>query len=329
MSAPSPLPPRPAADTPASVRLRAGAAVALVALVGAAAACGGTADRPAAGNGASTDAPPAAARTGAGAGTTAATAPPAPAEAVEHVHGLGVDPGDGAVLLATHTGLFRLAPGNARPERVGRSTQDTMGFTVVGAGRYMGSGHPAPGGNGPAHLGLIASEDGGLTWRSVSLAGEADFHLLREAGDRIVAADSLSGDLFVSDDGGRTWRRGAPPEDLIDLAIDPADPDHLVATTGSGGAVSRDAGSTWSATEGAPGYLAWPAPGRLVRLGEGGAVALSGDGGRSWRPTGSLGEVPAAFAAGDGGVLLAATHDGRLRRSADLGATWTTAALLT
>jgi hypothetical protein len=48
-----------------------------------------------------------------------------------HVHGLGVNPSDGALFIATHTGLFRAADGDGTAVRVGGSFQDTMGFTVV------------------------------------------------------------------------------------------------------------------------------------------------------------------------------------------------------
>jgi hypothetical protein len=59
-----------------------------------------------------------------------------------HVHGLGVDPADGTLYAASHHGVFRI-PTGSEPERVSE-VQDTMGFTVVGPGRFLGSGHPAP-----------------------------------------------------------------------------------------------------------------------------------------------------------------------------------------
>ena len=59
-----------------------------------------------------------------------------------HAHGLGIDPKDGALLVATHTGLFRAPRGETRMERVGERMQDTMGFTVVGPNTILGSGHP-------------------------------------------------------------------------------------------------------------------------------------------------------------------------------------------
>lgn len=257
-----------------------------------------------------------------------ATTPEPAATGLEHVHAVAVDPGDGATMLATHTGLFRLAPGANAPVRVGDGRQDTMGFTVTGPGRYLGSGHPAPGTDLPALLGLISSDDGGASWSAVSLLGEADFHVLRAADARIVGVDSVTGTLFVSDDAGATWQTRTPPAAVIDLMIDPARPDTLVAATGDGMAASRDAGVTWTALGGEPGYLAWPAADTLYRAGADGTVAVSADRGRTWTRRGTTGQVPAAFSAPDRTRLLAATHDGRLIESRDGGAAWSTVAEL-
>jgi hypothetical protein len=71
--------------------------------------------------------------------------------------------------------------GKKTAERVGDSYQDTMGFTVVGPNRFLGSGHPATD-DLPPLLGLIESTDAGKTWEHVSLLGEADSHVLRSAG---------------------------------------------------------------------------------------------------------------------------------------------------
>ena len=84
-----------------------------------------------------------------------------------HVHGLGVNPADGALFIATHTGLFRAEPGERRAVRVGDRFQDTMGFTVTGPDRFLGSGHPDGREDLPPFLGLIRSTDAGRTWQPV------------------------------------------------------------------------------------------------------------------------------------------------------------------
>jgi hypothetical protein len=107
----------------------------------------------------------------------------------QHIHGLGVNPADGSLMIATHSGLFRAAPDSDSAKRIGDRRQDTMGFTVVGPDRFLGSGHPDLRDELPSLLGLIRSDDGGRSWESVSLLGEADFHILRTAGTRLYGGE--------------------------------------------------------------------------------------------------------------------------------------------
>src|SRR5690606_9410853 len=101
--------------------------------------------------------------------------------------------------------------------------QDTMAFTVIGPGHFLGSGHPDGREDLPPFLGLIESADAGETWREVALTGEADFHLLVAAGDRVYGFGSeWEGEesIFLrSSDGGRTWDRQAAQGPLVGLAV--------------------------------------------------------------------------------------------------------------
>ncbi|MDQ3275042.1 MAG: exo-alpha-sialidase, partial [Actinomycetota bacterium] len=63
---------------------------------------------------------------------------------VVHVHGLGINPKDGALFVATHTGVFRI-PESGQAVRIADRWQDTMGFTVVGPDHFLASGHPGKG----------------------------------------------------------------------------------------------------------------------------------------------------------------------------------------
>ncbi|HXF96992.1 MAG TPA: hypothetical protein VNJ46_00075, partial [Gaiellaceae bacterium] len=242
-----------------------------------------------------------------------------------HVHGLGVNPADGALFVATHTGLFRAAPGERKAARVGDSRQDTMGFTVVGPDRFLGSGHPDARAALPPLLGLLESRDGGRTWRPVSLLGEADFHVLRYAGTRLYGYDVTGERLLVSRDHGRTWEERELPGPLLDLAVDPADPSRLLAVAagpaGDGTYESRDGGRSWTYASEMVGLLAWPAPGRLYVADAGGVVSLSSDRGRTFERRGAVGGEPAALLA-HSGELYAALHDGTIVRSRDGGRTW-------
>ncbi|HWI09063.1 MAG TPA: sialidase family protein, partial [Solirubrobacteraceae bacterium] len=151
-----------------------------------------------------------------------------------HVHGLGVNPADGALFVAAHTGLFRAPRGQLRARRVGDRFQDTMGFAVVGPDRFLGSGHPDLRERLPPFLGLIESRDAGRTWRALSLQGSVDFHVLEARGSRVYGYGSdfeSRGERFLaSRDGGRTWRRIEPPGPLLSLAIAPGNPDELIAS---------------------------------------------------------------------------------------------------
>jgi hypothetical protein len=241
-----------------------------------------------------------------------------------HVHGLGVNPADGALFVATHTGLFRAARGKQRAERVANRYQDTMGFTVTGPDRFLGSGHPDGREDLPPFLGLIRSTDAGRTWEPVSLLGERDFHVLEAARQRIYGYgsdfESQEASLLVSDDGGRSWDERTPPEPLVSLAIDPKDPDHVVASGEHGTYSSSDAGRGWRPLGAEPGFLAWTTR-ALCRVGRGGDVSCSSDSGGNWQMNGAIGGQPAAFdSAGDD--LYVALHDGTIKRSADDGETW-------
>ena len=256
---------------------------------------------------------------GGGSSYEQATAPDGPV----HVHGLGLDPGDGALYIATHTGLFRAPKGEGKATRVGESKQDVMGFSIPAKGRFLGSGHPDPSDTDrPPNLGLIESSDGGKTWSQVSLEGQADFHVLRSSGERVYGFNGLDSTLMVSSDGGREWKPYTPPGPLIDLAIDPRDDDHLVAASEQGISTSTNGGRSWRSVEGAPGLLAWPSAGTLYRIDGQGSVSRSDDGGRRWREgLGNIGGQPAAFM-GAGKELYAALPDGTVKLSRDGGRSW-------
>ena len=239
----------------------------------------------------------------------------------EHVHGLGVNPRDGALVIATHSGLWRLGPGEPAARRIGDLRQDTMGFTVVGPDRFLGSGHPDARTGDPAQLGLIASRDGGRSWRARSLSGDADLHVLTAGPGVLYAVDALSGRLLASGDEGRSWVERRSPGDVVSLAVDPDDPRRLVASTAEGLQRSTDGAATWSRVQGRPGLLTWPRGGALHRVGTRGVVTVSDSAGTAWDRRGDLGTAPAAVTA-DGDDIHVADAEGRILGSSDGGRTW-------
>ena len=238
-----------------------------------------------------------------------------------HVHGLGVNPGDGALYIATHTGMWRVSRGAVKPEPVGDSRQDTMGFTVAGRDHFLGSGHPDSF-DQPPLLGLVESLDGGATWKAVSLAGEADFHVLRAVGKRLYGYDVTHERLMTSRDGGKTWTERKVNARVVDLVPDSQAPDRVLASTDAGLLTSTDAGATWSRVSRVIGLLGWPAPNRLFLVGADGTVQLSRTRGRAWTRVGTIGGQPAAFLARTSRELYVAVHDGRILRSRDGGRSW-------
>jgi hypothetical protein len=243
-----------------------------------------------------------------------------------HVHGLGINPKDGALFIATHTGLFRAAEGERTARRVADRHQDTMGFTIVGPDHFLGSGHPDLREGLPPFLGLIRSTDAGKTWREVSLMGKSDFHVLEASGKRVYGFgsnyDTRAPEFLVSDDNGESWEKRSPPGPLLSLAVSPDDPDGIVAATDDGIYASEAAGRRWRSLDDRAGLLAWPRSGSLFLVASDGGVMTSTDDGRSWTQVGNLGGQPAAFET-VGNDLYAALHDGTIKRSTNGGKRWT------
>lgn len=233
--------------------------------------------------------------------------------AMEHIHGIGVDPKDGAVYAGTHYGLFRIVGGSAT--RVADRVQDFMGFTVAGPGRFLASGHPGEGQDGPGAVGLISSDDAGQTWQELSLGGEADFHALEYRHDRVYGLNSMTGQLLVSTDLESWGELTSAP--IADFAVSPADPDVLVATTQEGLVRSSDGGRAFESLASAPlmVFVGWADDGTLAGVTPDGVVYTAEDPGGEWAQRSNLGGQPEAltvqssteiYAAANGAVLVSA-----------------------
>jgi hypothetical protein len=249
------------------------------------------------------------------------------------VGGLSVNPADGRLLMTTNTGMFRIGPGDSKPQET-TGTLETPDGTgklseavvsrYVGPDVLLGSGHPAEGESLPSALGLIRSEDAGKTWTSVSQLGQADFHSLDTSGDTIVAA--LFGDaaVLVSGDDGNTWDQRVAPGPLRSLAVDPRNAQNWVGSTDSGMFRTTDGGGTWRPIEPTPNVrFVWAKSGELYRIDPGGPVKVSTDGGVKWEERGSTGGEPQALTIDGDGKLYAALLDGTVTVSDDGGQTFT------
>ncbi|MBC2905400.1 F510_1955 family glycosylhydrolase [Streptomyces cupreus] len=264
---------------------------------------------------------PALAATLLAAGLAACTSEPEQSPtAVSHVHGLGVDPSDGRLYVATHDGLFT-PDGKGEPQLVGDSRDDFMGFTVAGPKTFLASGHPAAA-DEPPHHGLIESRDAGKTWKTRSLKGEADFHALDVAHNTIYGYDSANGKLRVSKNG-TTWDDRASLR-LLDITVSPDDPNTVLATTQDGIATSTDGGRTFrSGTEPVMAFLSWPKKDALYGIDLNGKLNRSTDGGTTWKSVADVpGGQPHALTAVSPSHIVAATQEG-IYETKDSGTTLT------
>ncbi len=178
----------------------------------------------------------------------AAKAEPVPLDRIEHIHGIAADPDQPSrVRLATHHGLFA-ATSDGMATRISKLDADLMSLAVDPRNprKFYASGHPAGGGN----LGVMASEDGGATWRHISdgAGGAVDFHALTVSPiDSDVLYGVYKGRLQVSRDGGAAWRKiGKAPDKLFALAASASDANTLYAATMQGLLLSRDGGESWA-----------------------------------------------------------------------------------
>ena len=194
----------------------------------------------------------------------------------------------------------------------------------VGPVEMLGSGHPAAGAALPPALGLIRSEDAGKTWSPVSELGTADFHAIEPSGDEIVGALFQQPQVLVSTDEGKTWQTRTAPLPLISIEVNPDDPKRWVGATERGIFVSEDGGETWRERDPTPNVrFAWADSGELYRVDPGGPVKVSTDGGEAWEDRGTTGGEPQAITVGEDGTVYVALIDGTLKVSEDGGKTFT------
>ncbi|HUP85292.1 MAG TPA: hypothetical protein VM143_06465 [Acidimicrobiales bacterium] len=250
---------------------------------------------------------------------------------VAHVHGLGIDPADGALYAATHTGIFVL-PAEGEATRLADRYQDTMGFTVVGPRHFLGSGHPDQQDKvlhqegTPPLLGLIESTDAGETWQKQSLFGEADFHSLVAIHGRVYGYEATGSRFLVSTDM-KTWERRSEGITLGGFAVSPSDPELVVATGQTGAVRSNDGGRTFAPLADAPplALVAWDTARGLWGVAADRAVFAATTPAGPWSDKGTLPGEPEAFLIADSDLYAAVmTSDGRtaIYRSSDDAATW-------
>jgi hypothetical protein len=173
----------------------------------------------------------------------------------------------------------------------------------------------------PEDLGLIRSADGGASWEPVSLLGEEDLHALDVRGDVVAGQPVEAARVLVSTDGGQSFEERTPPSAPLDLDLDPADPRVIAITTADGLFVSRDGGRSWRQRDvlTTETHLAWADDGPLYRVDASGIVQVSEDGGEGWEQAGNAGGPPTTVTVDARGRLYVALAGARIVRSDDGG----------
>lgn len=246
--------------------------------------------------------------------------------ASDHVHALRAS-GD-VLVLGLHGSLWRSDDAGRTWEQLGMKGQDAMaiGAPPDSPGPLLVAGHGV----------LARRRQGGRTFESLSPPelGSLDIHALAQAPSDpfIVYAFNVKDGIFASSDGGDTWELRAPTgrqfgADITGLAVDPKDP-QVVLTSGvrSGILRSSDGARSFTKVSGMEGTiaLAYPPGQRVVALVARG-IAVSHDGGQSWRAGPSLGEIPGepvAMAASEASIWIVTEDPRTLQRSDDEGRTW-------
>ena len=211
---------------------------------------------------------------------------------VSHIHQLKVY--KDKVLLGTHEGLFEFTGKNSM-KRISSEDFDVMGLAVVGE-MIIASGHPNSGSKLPAPIGLIQSSNFGKKWTLVSLGGKVDFHLLEGFGKEIYGADSQSGNLFYSNNSGKSWV-SIGSNIYSDLAVSPTAEGSVIALQGDTLVYSKNHFKSVEKVVAPKGIsqIEWTKNGILALSGS--ALYRSSDYGKTWT---LLSKLP-----GEGGILSA------------------------
>ncbi|GAE34398.1 F510_1955 family glycosylhydrolase [Halalkalibacter akibai] len=171
-----------------------------------------------------------------------------------HIHGLEYEVNGEGFYIATHHGIILADQANWNLIGGTSEQHDFMGFTILENGNMISSGHPSLQSDLNNPLGVIMSEDKGLTWEPIALHGEVDFHIIHVNAKNqniIYGLDSYHSQLYKSENGGFNWLpieiSQAPMDigEIYAITSNPLDANHLLAGFPTGMFSSRDGGETW------------------------------------------------------------------------------------
>ncbi len=246
--------------------------------------------------------------------TAAATIPKA-----SDYHSLLVLPSDpNTLLLGTHTGLYRSTDGGHTWHAAGLAGEDVMNL-VEADGTILMGGHNV----------FAASTDGGKSWSAAKPSGlpSLDVHGLAvdPRNPKTVYAQVAMTGLYRSTDGGRSFSLFSSDVNgmMMQVAITPAG--SLVVGDMSRGIFLSSTGKHWLNTaHGAVlGVAVDPSnPKRVVATG--GGIAVSEDGGHTWRAAlaSKVAFGAIAWSPQNPKLVYAVSYDRSLWRSLDGGEHW-------
>jgi photosystem II stability/assembly factor-like uncharacterized protein len=239
-------------------------------------------------------------------------------EASDYHSLLVLSPDAKTLLLGTHQGLFRSTDGGRRWRASGLRGEDAMNLVRAGNTILMG-GHDV----------FAESNNDGRSWRHFRPAGlpSLDVHGLAvdPRAPNIVYAQIAGTGLYRSSDGGFSFRLVSSDVNgaMMQVAVTPAGT--LVVGDMSRGIWLSRTGRKWThtATGMVMGVAVDPRDAkRVVATGRG--IAISTDGGRSWRVAlpSKVMFGPVAWAPTQLGLIYAVGYDRSLWRSVDSGKDW-------
>jgi photosystem II stability/assembly factor-like uncharacterized protein len=190
----------------------------------------------------------------------------------------------------------------------------------------------------PVVAGVYKTQDGGATWSLLAgLRGRSVWAMAIWPGDAEWMVAGTSDGVFLSGDGGASWRRISPESNrelrpVVALAFDPADRKIIYAGTTHLPWRTRNGGEDWESIHSGMiddsdvfSVAVEPGSPDSVFASACSGVYHSIDGGASWKrlatPAGAFRAYLVALDPAHAGVVFAATSAGLLR-SADRGATW-------
>lgn len=240
----------------------------------------------------------------------------------EHLHDVMFEDDSDSVLVASHNGVWRLAPGEAAA--IGPATLHVRAL-AASSGVIFAAGSPQP---GTDLTGVMQSDDSGRTWSTTGTGGGLDIRALVIDGVNVIAADG-SPSRIVASSARVVWRQRSIGPSVSRMVTDPQEISQLLAIADGMFQRGYEGGTGWRidpvATSPAPELLdlEWPSASLLYALSGDDDVFASADSGQSWSLAGSAPRNAVALdVRNSDGWLAIATSDGRVAISQD-GRSWT------